>query len=161
MTTCWAWTETVEWRGSEFERDLYRRVEDFVIDAFPPGHHSVLHMQRTAYWLSRIRPDADLALLIAAQGHDIQRAEQSDPLVLEGTVFGMLDEGFLDHHQRRGAELLGGFRVLRARPLKRLGDGRSSLGRIAQLNRVADRIKQRRLHPRAWRVQGAHGGIQA
>lgn len=59
------------------------------------------HGQRTVYWVRRLKPDADDALLIAAMGHDIYR-----PAERKGDF---LDENFLKGHQVGSAEMIKDF----------------------------------------------------
>ncbi|EKD23580.1 MAG: hypothetical protein ACD_81C00217G0009 [uncultured bacterium] len=59
---------------------LYKKVEQFVVDAFTKAEKStdVFHAQRTAYWITQLKPDADEALQIAGFAHDIERAFYGD-----------------------------------------------------------------------------------
>lgn len=60
--------------------DLYNKVEKFVVDAFMKvdKKNDVEHSKRTAYWIKKLKPDADEALLIAGVAHDIERAFYGD-----------------------------------------------------------------------------------
>lgn len=89
--------------------ELFNKARNFVEKSFNGNNAQMLHFDRTVYWLQQLRPDADEALLIAAIGHDIERAFQ-DPK--EG--FGDVNRKFKDKnqlkvHQERGAEILANF----------------------------------------------------
>jgi len=92
-----------------YENDLIQKVDRFVVSSFQEGHHSVYHLQRTAYWIEQLQPNADVGLVIAALTHDMQRSEQSNPLLLGKEKVKILEPDFLDYHQQRSAELIGDF----------------------------------------------------
>lgn len=60
--------------------ELLQKTEQFIVNAFTEKNlkGDVLHHQRTAYWISQLKPDADEALLIAGMSHDIERAFHGD-----------------------------------------------------------------------------------
>lgn len=86
--------------------DLYKKVERFVDEATGGSRH----LKRTVYWLLRLKPDADDAMLIAAISHDIERAfrDKKSTIVLNSDK-GYLDEEHLEYHQKRGAEIISNF----------------------------------------------------
>ncbi|MFA4873198.1 MAG: DUF4202 family protein [Patescibacteria group bacterium] len=59
---------------------MFDKVERFVIDAFTEAGalSNISHHQRTVYWIKKLKPDADEALLIAGIAHDIERAFYGD-----------------------------------------------------------------------------------
>ena len=57
---------------------LYKKAEQFVIDAFGDDEKDILHGKRTVYWIKKLKPDADEALLVAGIAHDIERAFNGD-----------------------------------------------------------------------------------
>ncbi len=59
---------------------MYDKVERFVIDSFEKVDKptDAYHAKRTAYWIQKLKPDADEALLIAGVAHDIERAFHGD-----------------------------------------------------------------------------------
>jgi len=89
---------------------LYNKVEKLIINAYGKNHHAIPHLQRTAYWLGKLKPDADEAFLIAALAHDVQRAldapKGEKPPKPKG---GFLDKDIMKHHQERGGELMEEF----------------------------------------------------
>ena len=56
--------------------NLYKKVEKFVIDSFTKAGRTkdIIHLERTVYWIKKIKPGADKALLSAGIAHDIERA---------------------------------------------------------------------------------------
>ena len=85
---------------------LYRRVEQFVIDAFGPGHPILTHLQRTVHWMLELNPNADDALLVAAFSHDIERAWSNEYFGVQQIE---LTREYLSEHQNRSAEIMETF----------------------------------------------------
>ena len=83
---------------------LYKKTEQFVIDSFTKANDSlgIKHSLRTVYWMKKLNPDAEEALLISAVAHDIERAFRSS-----GKGFSEGDH--LKHHQEEGARIMGDF----------------------------------------------------
>ena len=55
--------------------DLYKKVEQFVQESFIEANKiETKHAARTVFWVKKLYPEADQALLIAAIAHDIERA---------------------------------------------------------------------------------------
>lgn len=81
-------------------RSLYKKVEKFVVDAFTKAgkKNDIAHSKRTAYWIKKLKPDADKALLIAGVAHDIERAFYGD------WKKGSLDPDALKKHQDLSAD---------------------------------------------------------
>ena len=85
---------------------LFEKTREFVEKNFK-NEAQMLHFDRTVYWLKILKPNADEAFLIAAIGHDIQRA-------FAGSLFVGKDKKFTDvnhikEHQETGARILGDF----------------------------------------------------
>jgi len=94
--------------------DLYKKVEEFAIDGFiKTGSRSVSHHVGVVYWIKKLKPDADEALLIAAVAHDINRSSikgrKEDLKLVKESKKGGLDKRFLRRHQKQSAEIIGEF----------------------------------------------------
>jgi hypothetical protein len=90
---------------------LYAKAEKMLIDTYGKEHNAIPHLRRTAYWLGKLKPDADEAFLIAALTHDVQRALDAPkggqkPPKPKG---GFLDKDIMKHHQERGGEIMEEF----------------------------------------------------
>ena len=57
---------------------LYHQTERFVIKILGNNPNDLFHAQRTAEWIKRLKPEADVALLISGLAHDIERAVYGD-----------------------------------------------------------------------------------
>ncbi len=59
---------------------LFTKTENWIIKLLEKteNHNDIRHAQRTVYWVKKLKPDADEALLIAAMAHDIERAIYGD-----------------------------------------------------------------------------------
>ena len=67
-------------------------------------------MERTVFWLKKIKPDVNEALLIAALSHDIERAFRDKTYdKVEKSEKGYQSEDHLLHHQEKGAEIMAEF----------------------------------------------------
>lgn len=64
-----------QWRE---KTKLYRQTEQFIIKTIGKDKNDIIHAKRTVYWVKKLKPDADEALLIAAVAHDIERAIYGD-----------------------------------------------------------------------------------
>lgn len=89
--------------------ELFKKVEQFMIDSFGPNHISLPHLMRTAEWVKVLRPDADDALLIAAASHDIQRHTGDRPGRDDKELMDFDVDNYLTHHQEKGAEIMEEF----------------------------------------------------
>jgi hypothetical protein len=60
--------------------NYFKKVQKFVRDSFNKAGSpsNILHHERTIYWIKRLKPEADEALLIAGLAHDIERAFYGD-----------------------------------------------------------------------------------
>jgi len=86
--------------------ELFNRTREFVKESFK-NEAQMLHFDRTVYWLQYLKPDADEAFLIAAIGHDIERAFRPARAEVGNTRKSFLDEDHLTVHQEGGARILG------------------------------------------------------
>ncbi|NTU99016.1 DUF4202 domain-containing protein [Candidatus Falkowbacteria bacterium] len=79
---------------------LQQKAEQFLIDSFTNAGKptDIVHGQRTAYWISHLKADADEALMVAGLLHDIERAFHGD------WKKGSDDPAFLRKHQELSAK---------------------------------------------------------
>jgi len=94
--------------------ELYKKVEEFVKDSFTSDgmtSSTFDHQVETAEWVRKLHPDADEALIIAALGHDIERASRGEDMyiMLKDKKDGFKDKNFLNEHQLRGAKIISDF----------------------------------------------------
>ncbi|NQV00491.1 MAG: DUF4202 family protein [Parcubacteria group bacterium] len=88
---------------------LYQKSKQFVTDSFEKiGKDQITHFERTVFWVKKLKPEADEALLIAAIAHDIERA-YSKPDILRMRKKGLGNLDFRHLHQIRGAQIMGNF----------------------------------------------------
>jgi hypothetical protein len=95
---------------------FYPKVEKFVEESFyrlgnlgdGDPEMNIRHLKQAAYWLKQIKPDADEAMLVAALGHDIERAYRDDKLM---ESLGWYSPAFYKLHQEKGAEIIGKFLI--------------------------------------------------
>jgi len=89
---------------------LYRKAEKFVVDSFTKsgGSEGIKHFKRTVYWVKKLKPKADEALLISAIAHDIERAfRDSGYEKIKKT--GFKGEEHLNYHQKKAAQIISDF----------------------------------------------------
>jgi len=96
---------------------LYQQLEEHITALFSgenggtPHPLMVKHLKRAAYWVKVLRPDADEAFLLAAVGHDIERAykDKRPHGITEAEQNGttLTDPVYLKFHQGEGARILG------------------------------------------------------
>lgn len=92
------------------DTDLFDKVRSFVQKSFDDNKAQMLHFDRTVDWLKQLKPDACEAFLIAAIGHDIERAfSRDDKLGFDKNDRSFRDEEWLKYHSAKGAEILGEF----------------------------------------------------
>jgi len=89
--------------------DLHKEVERFVINSFGINNPNTVHLLRTAYWIKKLEPETDEALLVAAVSHDIERAEKKGPDTPNYMIKNVNE--YLEYHQKRGAEIIGDFLI--------------------------------------------------
>lgn len=87
--------------------NLFKKTKKFVKESFK-NKDQMLHFNRTVYWLKVLKPNVDEAFLIAAIGHDIERAFKKDN-PFENSKKKFTDEGHLKNHQEEGAKILEKF----------------------------------------------------
>ena len=86
--------------------NLFNKIRNFVNESFKKNEDQMLHFDRTVHWLKKLKPNATEDFLIAAIGHDIERAFRvNEPFKRAG----FRDEEFLKNHMKKGAEILGKF----------------------------------------------------
>lgn len=89
--------------------NLFNKTRDFVKESYNNNEAQMLHFDRTVHWLKQLKPDADEAFLIAAIGHDIERAFRDDKLGFDNNDRSFKDEEWLEYHSNKGAEILEDF----------------------------------------------------
>jgi hypothetical protein len=89
--------------------ELFKQVKEFVNSSF--NHKGINHFEQTVYWVKKLKPDADEALLIAAYAHDIQRAFRGSQIekAIKKSKKGFNDKKLMKLHQEKGAEIMGKF----------------------------------------------------
>ncbi len=80
---------------------IKRRIEEIVAQSKVP--EDPLHAKNTLEWLLKLKPDADIALQIAALGHDVERAIEERKIKREN--FSDYDE-FKRAHASNSAQIL-------------------------------------------------------
>lgn len=105
---------------SEPEELYYSNVKRFIFNSFNKVKESyqIKHSIRTAYWVKKLKFDADEALLIAAIAHDIERAFRQKDVSERKYSKGFRDLQFLHLHEERGAEIIGNFLKIRGAPAR-------------------------------------------
>ena len=91
--------------------ELFDKVKQFVKKSFrgkEPGGQ-IVHFERTVYWVQKLNPSADKALLIAAFAHDIERAYRSREIMKNLREVKFTDKKRMREHQEKGAQIIGRF----------------------------------------------------
>ncbi|MFA6097736.1 MAG: DUF4202 family protein [Candidatus Paceibacterota bacterium] len=89
---------------------LYNKADKFVERAF--GKNGMKHFRRTVFWVKKLHPEADEAMLIAAISHDLERAFRKDGAGNpRDSEKGFLDGEHLKIHQKEGAKIIFDFLV--------------------------------------------------
>ncbi len=104
----------------------FNKVRNWVRESFNDNAAQMLHFDRTVYWLTQLRPDADEALLIAGIAHDIERAFRPAERDFEKTSKSFKGEEHLDYHQREGARLTADY-------LMKIGADEKLIARVKHL----------------------------
>ena len=88
--------------------DLYKKVEQFIRDSYTNigKEIHIQHALRTVHWVEQLNPDCDIALRIAALGHDIEKAYRQDDMEDKKQSVGYTDLKFLRPHEERSAEII-------------------------------------------------------
>lgn len=103
----------------------FRKVRKFVDSSFDST--KLPHFERTVYWVKKLKPDADEALLISAYAHDIQRAFRvgRDKGLIKSKS-GFQDENLMKIHQEEGARIMGDY-------LEKVGANKKLIERVMHL----------------------------
>lgn len=90
---------------------IYRKVKDFIVDSFTRANKvsSIRHLLRAVYWVKKLRPEADEALLCSAIAHDVERATRPKGFVEKDHQKSANDPVFRRWHSEKGAEVIGNF----------------------------------------------------
>ena len=90
---------------------IYNEAEQFIFDSFNKiGKSSrIRHFERTVYWVKRLKPKADEALLVAAIAHDIERAFLQKGVLEKMNSAGSTSTEHIRPHEERGAEIIADF----------------------------------------------------
>jgi CRISPR/Cas system-associated endonuclease Cas3-HD len=99
---------------------LIVKTQQFVRKSFSKNTNDIIHALRTAYWIKKLKPDADDALIVAGLTHDIERAVYGD------WKKGSDNPKLLQKHQRLSALIAKKF-------LKELGADRKFCQQVAGL----------------------------
>jgi len=91
--------------------ELFNKVQKFIKEYFKEHgfERQIKHLERTVYWVKKLKPNADEAFLIAALSHDIQTASRWKELQKEISKTRFIDKERLEEHQREGARIIGKF----------------------------------------------------
>ncbi len=91
--------------------NIHKLTEQFVTESFLNAgrKHEIRHLERTLYWLRRIYPQADDAMLIAAISHDIERAFRTNTISAKEKELGFINVHFYRIHEEQGAEIMAAF----------------------------------------------------
>jgi len=90
---------------------ILEKVKSYINESFK--NESVIHFERTLFWVKKLQPTADDALIIAAYSHDIERAFRTDNVFrkIKTSKEGFTDVDFLKNHQEKGAEIMYDFLI--------------------------------------------------
>lgn len=90
---------------------IYNLVKDFVSESFLKAgrEHEIRHLEQTAYWLRKIYPESDDAMLVAAISHDIERAFRAEGMSSKEKKLGFINADFFRIHEEQGAEIMADF----------------------------------------------------
>jgi hypothetical protein len=104
-------------------KNFYKETEKFVNEVTGGNRH----LERTVFWLKKLKPDAGEAMLIAALSHDIERAFRDSAYdKITKSEKGYQSEDHLLYHQTKGAEIMAEF-------LKKNGAGRELINKVFSL----------------------------
>ncbi|MDO8668310.1 MAG: DUF4202 family protein [bacterium] len=90
---------------------IYSQTKKFVINSFNQAGKpaQIKHLLRTAYWLKKLKPGADEALLVSAVAHDIERAFRQKDMLKKLAESGSTNSKFYRLHEERGAKIIVDF----------------------------------------------------
>jgi len=90
--------------------DLYKKAEKFVEESF--GKSRTIHFNRTVFWIKKLQPKTDEAMLIAAVSHDIERAFRKNEIKnIKKRKTGFLDRKLMESHQKKGGKIIFNFLI--------------------------------------------------
>ena len=91
--------------------ELFDEVKRFVKESFEKCGYKehIKHLERTVYWVKKLKPDADEALLIAAFSHDIGTAYRWKKIQKELHQRKFTDKEFIERHQKECARIIEEF----------------------------------------------------
>jgi hypothetical protein len=91
----------------------YPKVKKFVKESFAKSGKfgdELRHFWRTAYWMKKLYPKADEAMLIAAVAHDLERAYRKvTPRGYIESKAGFIHRPTIMYHCRTGAKIVGDY----------------------------------------------------
>ena len=90
---------------------LFDEVKRFVKESFERCGYKehIKHLERTVYWVKKLKPDADEALLIAALSHDIGTAQEWKKIRKELQQTKFTDKKLIERHQKECARIIEEF----------------------------------------------------
>ncbi len=90
---------------------LFDEVKRFVKESFERcGYREhIKHLERTVYWVKKLKPNADEALLIAAFSHDIGTAYRWKKIQKELYQTNFTDKELIERHQKECARIIKEF----------------------------------------------------
>ena len=103
--------------------NFYQEVEKFIKQETGGSRH----LERTVFWLKKLCPEADEALLISAISHDAERIYRAkDYDKVSGQAKGYQSAEHLSYHQETGAKIMAEF-------LQTKGAGKELIARVVHL----------------------------
>ncbi|RLG21415.1 hypothetical protein DRN74_02525 [Candidatus Micrarchaeota archaeon] len=90
---------------------LFDEVKQFVKESFEECGYKehIKHLERTVYWVKKLKPNADEALLIAAISHDIGTAHRWKKIQKELHQMKFTDKELIEKHQKECARIIEEF----------------------------------------------------
>jgi len=91
--------------------ELFNKVEQFVKQSFIniSQESQIKHFERTVFWVKKLNPESDEALLISAIAHDIERAFRTKEQHDKKKTWGFTHPEFFRTHEEKGAEIITEF----------------------------------------------------
>lgn len=93
-------------------RKLFNEVKQLIKKSFKKCGYKehIKHLERTVYWVKKLKPNADEALLIAALSHDIGTAYRWKKIRKEFRQMKLTDKKLLiERHQKECARIIEEF----------------------------------------------------
>ncbi|NMC51926.1 DUF4202 domain-containing protein [Candidatus Kuenenbacteria bacterium] len=91
---------------TEKEHQLLKKVINFV-DKINNGKSP--HFAATLKWVKKIKPNADVALQIAAYSHDIERPARKKSTEVHDKKYGFMGKSYMHEHQTTGGKIMANF----------------------------------------------------